>query len=222
MVLFLDDDNEVLWDTSVQNTLAIFGPHGSGKTVLARHLALSWAEAGGTVLVSYRSGVHYADMQHAVHGSRGRRNTPDPVVAYGREMDKDSRDHRLLVVLDDAQLLRSQDKAYLSSRGPSNVTWVVTGIGPHSGWEHAAHIGMGNVRQKLARPLFGWSEDSDVSVLTRQKGSAMVKNADGTLSRLVVPASARYAPYQERATYLSAKAPLPTPERRSWYAEVAR
>lgn len=220
-MLFLDADNEPLWNTSFQNTLVVFGPHGSGKTVLARHLALSWAETGGTVLVSYRHAEHYADMQHAVHGSRGHSKTPDPVVAYGREMDKDARDHRLLVIVDDAHLLRAQDKSYLDSRGPSNVTWVVIGIGPRGGWDHAAHIGMGNVRQKHARSIFGWTEDSDVPVLTRQKGAAMVKRYDG-LYRRMVPSNSLYAPARDRALSLPAKAPLPTPEGRSWYAGAVR
>lgn len=219
MIVVRDADGEELWDASANNTLVLFGSHGGGKTILARHIALKWAEAGGTVVAGHKHEHEYGDLYPTIHMLGERKTSLDASVEYGRLMDTDSSGHGLLIIVDDAVALKDHNKTYLHDRVRSNVTWVVLSLSPRLKWKtDAAHIGLGRLRQKDARAAFGWSESSRVPLLNT-KGVAVRSLPGGAVVRQQVGSESMYGTVRERGE-LPFKNPLPSVQRRSLYGGV--
>ncbi len=219
MIVLRDVDGEELWDASANNTLVVFGGHGGGKTMLARRIALEWAEAGGTVVIGHKHEQQYGDLYPTIHYLGERKTSLDSAVEYGRLMDSDASDHGLLIIVDDMTLLKNEGRMYLHDRERSNVTWVVLTLSPRLKWKtEAAHIGVGRLRQKDVRAAFGWTEESGVPVLNA-KGVTVRSLADGTVVRQNVGPESTYVTVAVREE-LPFKNPLPDAPRRGLYGGV--
>lgn len=208
MVQLKDASGDVMWDFDVERTLSIFGTPGAGKTVLARHAARTWLNAGGVVLAGNGwNGIDFRDLP--VHLM-----SPDDAVQYGRYTDETSRGQNLLIIIDPAEHLSEENLDYLNRRPVTHVRWLVVSGHPRPGSQFES-IGMGRMTVASFRMAFGSAVDDRDASKMRQRGVAVQRSTDGGVIEQIVPfEDVVNAPQIPDVLRL----PLPTFPNRAWYA----
>lgn len=220
-MILKDEGGAVLWDFDMSNVLALRGDMGIGKTTLARHAALSWAENGGAVIVAANMTVEYADMSSAVHLSEIDDSFLE-MVTYLHYQMAEMPEKKLLIVVDDVDRCSLKTLEVLMRRvnhPDNNIFWMLTShrvllMGARNA---SRNMLMGRATDDLVRDLF------DVPHVAR-KGHALqlplgtvLRKDSNVLVERHVPIS-EYLKLRERLARVTRKEPIPTPPKRFWYA----
>lgn len=212
--LLLDSDGEELWDFGFASTVSVFGNTGAGKTVFARHAALSWMKWGGTVVIGSAYPIEYKDMEGVAYVC-----SPNEAVEYGRLADQSFNETGLLIIVDSLShpSLSAENAAYLDGRSKSRVAWVIISQHPRELWNPAESIGMGRMTQAAAHVAFDLWAGSGVSPgRERDRGTTLQCGPVGDLVERVVPSDAALDASLRLAG--AVRSPLPSFPKRFWYA----
>lgn len=142
-----------LWDFAEREVLAVYGHVGGGKTTLAQHVALSWAETGVcNVIVGSTEPSEWDTLRDIVHVT-----SPEEAFEFGLLMRHYPKQN-CVVVIDGADDLNLEGPESYELR---NMAWTFTSYRPlFHGWEGRwTNLGVGTQSLEELTDAFG-EEDS--------------------------------------------------------------
>lgn len=197
-----------LWDFGERETLAVYGVVGAGKTILLRHVALSWAETG---MVRVVVGAHFPeewdDMSDIVHVA-----SLENAIEYGRFMSRYPQEN-VVCVIDDA------DRAYsgpLNSAERYGVAWTFASHRPLSDSGPMTNLGVGRQSEDDLRRAFGPVGAGRNYPVEERVGTAVRSDDAGAVVKRPL-ARDLVTDIRSRIAVAPTKMPLRTLPKRFWY-----
>lgn len=218
--MFLTDDaGDELWDFHSEPTLALFGSTGSGKTTMARHVALSWIEEHeGTVIVGAHHSEEWDDLSGILHVS-----SLKAAVDYATLLSETGavNSKALMVILDDVDRLPlDQFEAVKELRDHEHICWTFTGHQPlYTEGEDGqrSSMAMGILQKSTMTGVFGEDDTVPNAPLGLPRGTVVRYYRHRGLQVAQLPGDL-LAELPYRIADAAPKAPLPKLPKRHWYA----